>query len=125
MPAKLCYIAYTVGYFLQQYHKHDEDTSMLYFTQHYLPFLGPFLGTIFMIQWAIIDKKRGTKIVVIIASMLLQAAAISLDVYNTITNPQSFQAIAIFTGITIAFVLFSPMIVKSIEKIVSKKEAAV
>ncbi|HKD74441.1 MAG TPA: hypothetical protein VKB76_03060 [Ktedonobacterales bacterium] len=97
---------------------------MEFFAVHLLPFLGPFLGTIFMIQWAFIDRKRGTKPVVIIASVLLQAAAISLDVYNTITNPQSFQSAMIFTGLTIAFVLFSPMIVKRIEKAVSKGEAS-
>ncbi len=95
---------------------------MLYITQHYLPFLGSVIGTYMLFRMAFVEKKLRTNPAVIIAGMLLEAVAIGLGVYTTITNPDTTQAILGWTGVSIALGFLSPFIVTSIEKAMQRQE---
>jgi multisubunit Na+/H+ antiporter MnhC subunit len=89
---------------------------VLYITQHYLPFLGSVIGTYMLLRMALVEKKLQTKPAVILAGMFLEAIAIALGVYTTITNPDTTKAILGFTGISIALGLLSPILVSRLEK---------
>ncbi|HUY80022.1 MAG TPA: iron chelate uptake ABC transporter family permease subunit [Ktedonobacterales bacterium] len=95
---------------------------MLYITEHYLPFLGSVIGTYMLFRLAFVEKKLRTNPAVIIAGMLLEAVAIAMAVYTTITNPDTTQAIVGWTGASIALGLLSPYIVTAIEKAVQRQE---
>jgi hypothetical protein len=90
--------------------------AMLYITQHYLPFLGSVIGTYMLIRMALVEKKLQTNPAVILAGMFLEAIAIALGVYTTITNPDTTKAILGFTGISIVLGLLSPILVSRLEK---------
>jgi hypothetical protein len=90
--------------------------AVLYITQHYLPFLGSVIGTYMLIRMALVERKLQTKPAVILGGMILEALAIALGVYTTITNPDTTKAILGFTGISIALGLLSPILVGRLEK---------
>ena len=89
---------------------------MLYITQHYLPFLGSVIGTYMLFRMALVEKKLKTKPGVIVAGMFLEAIAIALGVYTTVTNPDTTKAILGFTGLAILLGLLSPLLVTRLEK---------
>jgi hypothetical protein len=94
---------------------------MLYFTQHYLPFLGSVIGTYMLFRMAFVERKLRTKPLVIIVGAIFEAASIALGVYTTLTNPDTTQAILGFTGISIALGLFGPTIASRFEGATSKE----
>jgi hypothetical protein len=90
---------------------------VLYITQHYLPFLGSVIGSYMLFRMALLEKKLRTKPVVILAGMFLEAIAIALGVYTTITNPDTTKAILGFTGLSILLGILSPILVTRLEKV--------
>src|SRR5262249_17432984 len=97
-------------------HSSMGEETMLYFTQHYLPFLGSVIGTYMLFRMAFVERKLRTKPMVILVGFFLEAVSIALGVYTTINNPDTTKAILGFTGISIALGLLSPMIVSRIEQ---------
>jgi hypothetical protein len=96
---------------------------VLYFTQHYLPFLGSVIGTYMLFRMAFVERKLRTKPLIILVGFLLEAISIALGVYTTITNPDTTTAILGFTGISIALGLLSPAIVTQLERALDKSPA--
>lgn len=94
---------------------------MLYFTQHYLPFLGAVIGTYMLLRMAFVERKLRTKPAVIVTGMLLEAVSIGIGVYATITNPDTTQDIVGLTGLSIALGILSPIIVTRIERAVERQ----
>jgi hypothetical protein len=95
--------------------------TMLYFTQHYLPFLGSVIGTYMLFRMAFVERKLRTKPMVILVGALFEAISIALGVYTTITNPDTTQAILGFTGLSIAIGLFGPSIAGRLDAATSKE----
>jgi hypothetical protein len=94
----------------------------------FLPYMGSVIGGYMMIRMAFVEKKLGTRFILVVVGIILESLSIGFDVYAAAIHPDPkttndimlFMVAPIILGVSSSFIQGG--ITKGIEKILGRKD---